>query len=175
MKKIVTLSALSLGILFLAGCGQQPVSQTNPTIPAPIAQQNEQSTSNPANQMTVPAETLNYCGKSFVAEKMEINGVDIVDRILQLYTTKDKNNCTNFDQIKNIAVLKSIEGSVTRIILYEKEALTEVDRRLPIDKQLEKVFNNVNYPEVNEFDIDGDSIYETSRLDGSSKFSGKIK
>jgi len=38
MKKIVTLSALSLGILFLAGCGQQPVSQTQPTTPAPVPQ-----------------------------------------------------------------------------------------------------------------------------------------
>lgn len=33
MKKIVTLSVLSLGILFLAGCGQQQSSQTQPTTP----------------------------------------------------------------------------------------------------------------------------------------------
>ena len=38
MKKIVILSALSLGILFLAGCGQQPVSQTQPIAPAPVTQ-----------------------------------------------------------------------------------------------------------------------------------------
>lgn len=38
MKKIVTLSALSLGVLFLAGCGQQPVGQTQQTTPTPVAQ-----------------------------------------------------------------------------------------------------------------------------------------
>ncbi len=36
MKKIVTLGILSLGVLFLAGCGQQPVSQTQPTTPAQL-------------------------------------------------------------------------------------------------------------------------------------------
>lgn len=33
MKKIVTLSSLLLSIVFLAGCGQQPVSQTQQIIP----------------------------------------------------------------------------------------------------------------------------------------------
>lgn len=41
MKKIVTLSALSLGILFLAGCGQQPVSQ-----PAPVVQRSAPAATN---------------------------------------------------------------------------------------------------------------------------------
>ena len=52
MKKIVTLSALSLGILFLAGCGQQPVSQTQPTTPAPVTQTPAQpvATQQPATQ-----------------------------------------------------------------------------------------------------------------------------
>ena len=38
MKKIVTLSTLVLGVVFLAGCGQQPVSQTKPITPTPVAQ-----------------------------------------------------------------------------------------------------------------------------------------
>jgi len=39
MKKIVTLGSLLLGVVFLAGCGQQQVSQTQSTTPAPVAQQ----------------------------------------------------------------------------------------------------------------------------------------
>lgn len=39
MKKIITLSASLLGVVFLAGCGQQQTSQTQPTTPAPVVQQ----------------------------------------------------------------------------------------------------------------------------------------
>ncbi|MEI6588191.1 MAG: hypothetical protein WCO05_04565 [Candidatus Moraniibacteriota bacterium] len=38
MKKVLEISSVLLGVVFLAGCGQQPVSQTQPTTPAPIAQ-----------------------------------------------------------------------------------------------------------------------------------------
>lgn len=37
MKKILAISSVLLGVVFLAGCGQQPVSQTQPTTPAPVA------------------------------------------------------------------------------------------------------------------------------------------
>lgn len=38
MKEILAISSVLLGVVFLAGCGQQPVSQTQPTTPAPVAQ-----------------------------------------------------------------------------------------------------------------------------------------
>ncbi len=38
MKKIIALGVLSLGIVFLAGCGQQPVDQNQPTTPDPVVQ-----------------------------------------------------------------------------------------------------------------------------------------
>lgn len=38
MKKVLATSSVLLGVVFLAGCGQQPVSQTQPTTPAPVAQ-----------------------------------------------------------------------------------------------------------------------------------------
>jgi len=38
MKKVLAISSMLLGVVFLAGCGQQPVSQTQPTTPAPVAQ-----------------------------------------------------------------------------------------------------------------------------------------
>ncbi len=38
MKKVLAISSVLLGVVFLAGCGQQPVSQTKLTTPAPVAQ-----------------------------------------------------------------------------------------------------------------------------------------
>lgn len=38
MKKVLAISSVLFGVVFLAGCGQQPVSQTQPTTPAPVAQ-----------------------------------------------------------------------------------------------------------------------------------------
>ncbi|MFH1030127.1 MAG: PsbP-related protein [bacterium] len=38
MKKVLGISSVLLGVVFLAGCGQQPVSQTQQTTPAPATQ-----------------------------------------------------------------------------------------------------------------------------------------
>jgi PBP1b-binding outer membrane lipoprotein LpoB len=175
MKKIVTLSALSLGILLLAGCGQQQAVQTKPTTPAPVAQQKEQPITTPTTQTAMLTETLNYCGKSFVAEKVEIDGVSIANRILQLAIAKDKNNCINFEQTKNIAVLKIINGNTTSIILYEKASLTDADRQLSTDKQLEKIRSNADYPQVNEYEIKAGSIEQLSAMGGQGTILGKVK
>ncbi|HLN19063.1 MAG TPA: hypothetical protein VK255_02745, partial [Patescibacteria group bacterium] len=65
MKKIVTLGMLVLGTIFLAGCGQQQTSQTQPTLPVsksdviPPAQQNN----NPAT--TIPAGWQTYKNLGF--------------------------------------------------------------------------------------------------------------
>jgi FlaG/FlaF family flagellin (archaellin) len=126
------------------------------------------------NPTDVSTETLNFCGKKFIAEKLEVNGVDIVKRCLELFLAK-KDNCVNFDQIKNIAVLKTTEGPATRFIFYEKNALSDADRKLPVRKQLEKIFKNTSYPQVNEFDLEGNSIFTVSGFDGSSHFLGKLK
>ncbi len=46
MKKVLAISSVLLGIVFLTGCGQQPVSQTQPTAPAPVATQPAPTTPN---------------------------------------------------------------------------------------------------------------------------------
>lgn len=38
MKKSLAVSLVLLGVVFLAGCGQQPANQTQPIIPAPVVQ-----------------------------------------------------------------------------------------------------------------------------------------
>jgi hypothetical protein len=177
MKKIVTLSALSLGFLFLAGCGQQPVSQTQPTVPAPVAQQKEQPINTPATQNSTPTETLNYCGKSLSAEKVEMNGVDLVNRLIQLSVAKDKDSCNNFEQFRNIAVVKKIDGASTIVTLYEKEALADADRQLPVDKQLEIIYKgNADPAIIVQFEIKADSsIYSISAMGGPNTLIGKLK
>jgi uncharacterized lipoprotein YehR (DUF1307 family) len=50
MKKVLAISLVLLGVVFLAGCGQQPVSQTQPTTPTPVAQ-------TPTQPVTTPQPT----------------------------------------------------------------------------------------------------------------------
>lgn len=65
MKKVIALSSVLLGVVFLAGCGQQPVIQTQPTTPAPVAQTPTQPVATqPApttpNIAPVPANWITY-------------------------------------------------------------------------------------------------------------------
>jgi PBP1b-binding outer membrane lipoprotein LpoB len=61
MKKVLAISSVLLGVVFLAGCGQQPVSQTQPTTPTSVAQKPAQpvatqpAPTTPSN--TTPTET----------------------------------------------------------------------------------------------------------------------
>lgn len=56
MKKVIALISVLLGVVFLTGCSLYPVSQTQPTAPAPVAQQ-------PASQVQ-PTEEVQ---KSFIS------------------------------------------------------------------------------------------------------------
>jgi len=64
MTKIITISSMLLGVVFLTGCSQQPVSQTQPTTPAPVAQQATQPVvtqpTQPNNVATVSADWKTY-------------------------------------------------------------------------------------------------------------------
>lgn len=128
-------------------------------------------------EVKTPIELLNYCDRYLFAEKLEIDGTEIINRIMQLYTASDKNNCVNFEQIDNIAVLKKIEEgpNVTRIFLYDKKVFTKEQGNLSTDEKFKLITSNDIFPQVLEFNIDGDSIYEVTKFDGSSKLLGKIK
>lgn len=52
MKKVLAISSVLLGVVFLAGCGQQPISQTELTTQIPAAQQPTQ----PAPTITQPQQ-----------------------------------------------------------------------------------------------------------------------
>lgn len=57
MKKVLAISSVLFGVVFLAGCGQQPVSQTQPTTAEPVVQTPTQ----PVTTQPVPAsETANW-------------------------------------------------------------------------------------------------------------------
>jgi hypothetical protein len=72
MKKVLAISSVLLGVVFLAGCGQQPVSQTQPTTPAPVAQTPAQPVATqPAP--TTPAVTQNYIEVKELGFKMPVD------------------------------------------------------------------------------------------------------
>ena len=80
MKKIVALSSLVLGTIFLAGCGQQSVSQTQPTTPTPIAQQpavNPPAQENNSPITTIPAGWQTYKNVGF---EISYPGAWIIDK-----------------------------------------------------------------------------------------------
>jgi hypothetical protein len=61
MKQLFKLSLVVLGVIFLAGCGKQPVSRTQPVTPAQEAQQ--PTTNQPVatqSTPTAPVATQNY-------------------------------------------------------------------------------------------------------------------
>ncbi len=54
MKKVIAISSVLLGAIFLAGCGQQPINQTQPTVPTPASQNsttNQPSTASVKNKI----------------------------------------------------------------------------------------------------------------------------
>ena len=74
MKKVLAISSVLLGVVFLAGCGQKQTSQTQPTTPAPVAQQpatNQPATTQPAP--TTPAATQNFIEVKEFGVKLSID------------------------------------------------------------------------------------------------------
>lgn len=57
MKKVLAISSVLLGVVFLAGCGQQQTSQTQPTTPATNQAPITQPTPATPNNNTAPSET----------------------------------------------------------------------------------------------------------------------
>jgi hypothetical protein len=63
MKKVLAISSVLLGVVFLAGCGQQPVSQTQPTTPAPVVQKPAQPVDETASWQTYSNAKLGFEAK----------------------------------------------------------------------------------------------------------------
>jgi hypothetical protein len=63
MKKILVLSSVLIGVVFLAGCGQQPVNQNQPTTPDPVTQSvqtNSELSSKQGQDNTKILKNINY-------------------------------------------------------------------------------------------------------------------
>jgi hypothetical protein len=58
MKKLIKLSSLLLGVVFLGGCGSQIVNQTRPTTQTQVTQQPVTQPSQPAKQTTITVNEL---------------------------------------------------------------------------------------------------------------------
>jgi hypothetical protein len=71
MKKVLAISSVLLGVVFLAGCGQQPVSQTQPTTSVPVTQQPTQSNTS----TTIPIDWQTYTSMKYGFEFMHPSDV----------------------------------------------------------------------------------------------------
>jgi hypothetical protein len=75
MKKIAAISSVLLGLVFLAGCSQQPESQTQPMTPTSVAQAPAQpvaTTITPIKQIPMNWDVIQFdtCGKKTKYEKL---------------------------------------------------------------------------------------------------------
>jgi hypothetical protein len=89
MKKVLAISSVLLGVVFLAGCGQQPISQTQPT-PVPVVQQPTQPIATP---MT-PTQSQPIQDASYTNAKYGF-GLTLPDRWKD-YKTKEVGNSITF-------------------------------------------------------------------------------
>jgi hypothetical protein len=98
MKKALAISSVLLGVVFLAGCGQQPVSQAQLTTPTPVAQKpvtNQSVTTQPA---TI---SFDICGdiNKYQKESWYNEFISLVKKDFQ----ENKISSDTFDDVKDYA------------------------------------------------------------------------
>ncbi|MEI7425465.1 MAG: hypothetical protein WCK16_00870 [Candidatus Moraniibacteriota bacterium] len=127
MKKVLAISSVLLGVVFLAGCGQQPVSQTQPTTPAPIVKQ-PATTPPVATQPapTTPAVTQNYIEVKELGFKIPVDASsanEITYKITQVtkdsptpgvyFSTKELNSMSKDCEEGSIGAISKVSGKVS--------------------------------------------------------------
>ena len=135
-----------------------PLSQNTNSAPT-------QQLSEPTTQVTT--KQISHCGKKLTEDVIMIGGKDAIDMILQLSIANDKNNCINFEQFTHISALQQPTDSGTLITLYENSALSDSDKKLPLNKQGQII--SEKSPTI-MFHVKSDgSIYPISVMDGSEE------
>ena len=183
MKKILTISSALLWVIFLAGCGQKPVSQTQPRTPAPVAEQPE-------------AGCQNFPGPSFCPSGIDdviVTGIDANG--CSTYDCKSNNadqsvpttpvNTQNYIEVKEFGIKIPVDSAVAGdleytfkkagvdvsvdVATFSSKSLTATDKNCgsgsgPI---IQKILGTPSKP-----GIGADSAYYTSRISDIKQFSG---
>lgn len=148
MKKIVTLSSVLLGVVFLAGCSQQPVSQTQPTAPDTVAQTPTQPVvTQPAP--STPAVTQNYVEVKEFGIKIPIDSAMVGDLA---YTFKKAGADVSVD-----------------VATFSSKALTAADKNCGSSSgpTIQKILGTPSKPSGG-----ADPEYYTSRMSDIKQYSG---
>lgn len=134
-------------------------SRTFSSAPTAISVKEEQAKAviESVDQQEVLTEKLQYCGRALVAQKMEIDGVDIINRILQL---DQSSLCENL--IANL-------GSSNEVRV-EKEVLNDYTLfRLGTDGSGEWTYG------IAEFSLRGNKLNRVGSFDGTENEIGTLK
>lgn len=126
MKKVIAISSVLLGVIFLTGCGQQPVSQTQPTTPAPVAQTpvtNQPVVTQPADEITSWKKfdsklvnlSFSYPPRSEFQEKNVFAGRNIKYAGKDIYFSDKNNYSPAFETItKDFSVTDSVPHDIIK-------------------------------------------------------------
>lgn len=107
MKKVLATSSVLLGVVFLAGCGHQPVNQTQPTTPAPVAQ--TPTTNQPVSN--IPVTNDSSAMKTYSSQKYGFS---------LSYPGNYKIKETNYEQ-------EPQPGGVIHVVQLGDESVTDLD------------------------------------------------
>lgn len=146
MRKIVILSSLLLGVVFLAGCGQQPVSQTQPTTPTPVANQQAPQ----QNNQTKIAEQDGYFTNSELGIKFAYSSDEYKGKL----TVQGNKIIYKYPNTDNTQYIELFAKKDTQTI---EEAILEIVKNNGKDIKNCKVVNKGEYwanPKYNEYVLD---------------------
>jgi hypothetical protein len=117
----------------------------------------------------VESDILSICGQNYFIDKTQVDSVEVGKRIVQLQVALDEDNCRTFlDGFKSaIGVKMSMNGNVTRIVLYDKNSGTEKDDQFDVE-------NVIDYT-VYHYQLKDGKIYGESLFDGSEFLLGNLK
>ncbi len=175
MKKVLAISSVLLGVVFLAGCGQQPVSQTQPTTPAPVA---KQPATNPpvATQPTTATATMSFdaCGNlnKYQKESWYNEFISLVKNDFQ----QNKISNDNFDDVKDYAqICYSKDGNLVLATFTgaycQKGRVMKFDissQKLTIAKFIDQKEGESCYFAPEKFGKQNGNAFELSRLSGDA-------
>lgn len=142
MKKLLAISSVLFGVVFLAGCSQQPVSQTQPIVPTPITQKPTSAVDKRNLVNTFTDEVLGYEIKypeGWNYEKAKKDNLDLIAFSFK-NEPKDKYIVVGLKVLKREGVM---DYGVTDFVMknkYENDILT-LDKNAKIYDEKDFTYN----------------------------------
>jgi len=99
------------------------------------------------------------CGRYFSYERVKIDGVEIIPRIIELAVAQDKNNCINFENFfYNIGARLQNDGDTKYIKLYDLNSATAKEDQFEVQDEIDYA--------VEDFYLKDGKIYSIGKFGG---------